>query len=532
MSVAFRSRSYDREMIARCTASVTSMYLAGRSSAISGSDRAAATCTIAAGSALNTRPSSTISPHAPASAIDATYRRCEAASAPRPIPVDSSSSPPLIKVAMSAISAMCTQRTGRSSDSAPATTRAPARRSTSSASTSRNVTAIPVHTTGSLEPNNAQKVHSGSIRPAHTISPMTTEQAKAAPQKRYRQELDRSIGVLGNIFITLSGVTPAVSVFVIAPVALAGGGSGAFLAFVFAALVGVFMAVCWAELSAAFPIAGGDYAMVWHAYQGKPKAEKLAGPASFVTFMLWLDFIAFIPAVIALGAGLYLSPILHVSSNGVKVVGAVFMLAGAVLAALKIRFNAWLTGVFLGIEMLCLLIVTVLGIFHTQHWSSLLHPTMTGARGGGVLFSAVVALTATAVFSYNGYAGSVNFAEETKGSSRNIARAILWSLVITVAAELIPLTATILGAPSLGKLTGSVVPMQYFIEATSTSVVYNVISIGIVLATLNAVIAILLAYGRVLYSAARDHAFYPPPVNEALTRISRRFGSPWLATLL
>jgi len=361
---------------------------------------------------------------------------------------------------------------------------------------------------------------------------MTTEQAKAAPQKRYRQELDRSIGVLGNIFITLSGVTPAVSVFVIAPVALAGGGSGAFLAFVFAALVGVFMAVCWAELSAAFPIAGGDYAMVWHAYQGKPKAEKLAGPASFVTFMLWLDFIAFIPAVIALGAGLYLSPILHVSSNGVKVVGAVFMLAGAVLAALKIRFNAWLTGVFLGIEMLCLLIVTVLGVFHAQHWSSLLHPTMTGARGGGVLFSAVVALTATAVFSYNGYAGSVNFAEETKGSSRNIARAILWSLVITVAAELIPLTATILGAPSLGKLTGSVVPMQYFIEATSNSVVYNVISIGIVLATLNAVIAILLAYGRVLYSAARDHAFYPPPVNEALTRISRRFGSPWLATLL
>ena len=360
---------------------------------------------------------------------------------------------------------------------------------------------------------------------------MTTEQASAttASRPRYRQELDRSIGVLGNVFITLSGVTPAVSVFVIAPAALAVGGSGAFLAFVFAALVGVFMAVCWAELSAAFPIAGGDYAMVWHSFRGKPAAERLSGPVSFVTFMLWLDFIAFIPATIALGAGTYLSPIISVSPTGAKVVGAIFMLIAACLAALKIKFNSWLTGVFLGLEMMALLVLVVLGVFHAHHWGSLVHPT-TGTAP--VTFSAIVALTAVAIFSYNGYAGSVNFSEETTGGSRNIARAILWSLVITVLAELVPLTATMLGAPSLGKLVQSQVPMQYFIEATSNHAVYNVISIAIVLATLNAVIAIVLAYARVLYSAARDRAFCPQVVNKALTHIHPRFGSPWWASLL
>src|SRR5260221_10123094 len=94
--------------------------------------------------------------------------------------------------------------------------------------------------------------------------------AAGAPEAgRYEQELSRSIGILGNVFITLSGVTPASSVFIIVPVALVAAGSGSFLAFVFAAIVGVFMAFCWAELSAAFPIAAGGYGLVWHSFQGR-----------------------------------------------------------------------------------------------------------------------------------------------------------------------------------------------------------------------------------------------------------------------
>lgn len=355
---------------------------------------------------------------------------------------------------------------------------------------------------------------------------MTTEQAtnQQSGSKKYRQELSRSIGVLGNIFITLSGVTPAVSVFVIAPAALSVGGSGSFFAFVFAALVGVVMAVCWAELSAAFPIAGGDYALVWHSLN-RGAAKRASGPLSFITFALWLDFIAFIPATIALGAGTYLGVVVNVNT---KVTGAIFMLIAAGLATLKIKFNAWLTGVFLGIEMLALLTVTILGLGHAHNWSALAHPTL-GSKP--VAFTSIIALTAIAIFSYNGYASSVNFAEETTGSSRNVAKAILWSLVITVAAELIPLTATIVGTPSLAKLTQNAVPMQYFIEATANKTVYTVISLGIVLAVLNAVIAIVLSYARVLYSAARDNAF-PGASSKALRHIHPRFGSPWLATIL
>ena len=70
-----------------------------------------------------------------------------------------------------------------------------------------------------------------------------------------------------------------------------------------------------------------------------------------------------------------------------------------------------------------------------------------------VAFGVILTATAVGVFAYNGYSNAVNFSEETQGSSRRIAVAILWSLVITVAAELIPTTAVLLGAPDLARVT-------------------------------------------------------------------------------
>jgi amino acid transporter len=56
------------------------------------------------------------------------------------------------------------------------------------------------------------------------------------------------------------------------------------------------------------------------------------------------------------------------------------------------------------------------------------------------------------------------------------------------------------------------------------------VSIGICLAIVNAVIAIILGYGRILYSSARDRAF-PGPVSGWLARVHPRYRSPWIATI-
>jgi len=347
----------------------------------------------------------------------------------------------------------------------------------------------------------------------------------------YEQELSRSLKVFGNIAITISAVTPASSVFIIVPVIIVTAGTGSFLAMVFAAIIGVFMAFCWAELSAAFPIAGGDYALVWHAFKGK--AKPFAGPVSMVTFALFMASIVFIPAVIALGTAQYLGVVWTLDT---EVAGAVVMLLATGVAILNIRLNAFVTGCFLAIELLALAVLTVLGFanFDADNASHLFSNWVIGNGEGGhdpVALGMILTATAVAVFSYNGYSGAVFFSEETKGSSRGIATAILWSLVITVAAELIPTTAVLVGTPDLSATTTSFTMMNDFLLATSNETVNTIVSLGVALAILNAVIAIILEFGRVLFASGRDRA-WPGPMNDAMSAVSTRFKSPWFATAL
>lgn len=353
----------------------------------------------------------------------------------------------------------------------------------------------------------------------------------AGIESGYEQELHRALGVLGNIAITISAVTPASSVFIIIPFIILTAGTGAFLALVFAALIGVVMAFCWAELSAAFPIAGGDYALVWHAFRGR--WGKLGAALSFATFALMLNSVAFIPAVIALGTAEYVKPVLAID---VKIAGAVVCIVAAAVGIVRIRTNAILTGAFLAIELIALLILTLLGIvnLHADRIGNLFGGFVIGGEGGTldpVAFGVVLTATAASVFAYNGYSNAVNFSEETRGSSRNIAVAILWSLVITVAAELIPTTAVLLGAPDLAAVTTETAPMTYFLLATAGDAINTIVSLGIAVAIFNAVLAIILEFGRILYASARDRA-WPGPVNGWLASIHPQFRSPWVATAL
>jgi amino acid transporter len=269
---------------------------------------------------------------------------------------------------------------------------------------------------------------------------------------RYKQELSRSLSLRGNVLITLSSVTPASSVFIIIPSVLAAIAGASFVAFVASAFVGVFMAYCYAELSSAFPIAGGEYSFA---------ARVLGKSTGFALFLMNALSLILIIGVIALGTGQYLSAAWSGANS--KWVGVGVIVFSAIVAVLNIRTNAWVTGTFLVLEMAALVVLTALGFLHVSRpVSTLFHAQTMG--GSGVLQSVgwglVAAQMATAVFAYNGYGAAVYFAEETRNAARGIAKVILWSLAITVAAELIPMTAVLLGAPDLGKLISDPAPME------------------------------------------------------------------------
>lgn len=345
--------------------------------------------------------------------------------------------------------------------------------------------------------------------------------AKAAPTAK---GLDRALNALGTLMIVLSAVTPASSVFIIVPGVIALAGTGSFLSFVIAAVIGLFMAFVYAELSSAYPMAGGEYTMI---------GRTLGRFWGFVTLVLVFVSIVLIVAVIALGVGTYLGVLIpNLSPQWVGVV--TIALAGTV-AAMRIKLNAFVTGIFLGIEMLALLVLTGLGFAHVERPLSSLFtsPQLLDATNTLVPASAGVILAATAVslFAYNGYGAAAYFGEETQDAKRNIGKVVVWALLITVAAELIPLTAVLLGSPDLAGLLAAPQKIEYFLEARGGHALTVMISLAIAVAIFNAVIAIILQAARLLFSSGRDKTWFGP-INAAVASVHGSYASPWIATIV
>lgn len=327
----------------------------------------------------------------------------------------------------------------------------------------------------------------------------------------YAQDLNRSLSLRENVLITLSSVTPASSVFIIVPAIVAGIGGASAIALVLGAIAGVFMAFCYAELSSAFPVTGGEYAFA---------ARILGKPTGFALFALSMVGNVFIVAVIALGTGDYLGVVWTALSG--KSVGLIVLVAATVIAVFNIRANAWLTGVFLLLELAALVVLSALGFLHVSRPVSVLW-----TPGQDVSWGLIASFTATALFAYNGYGTAVYFSEETRNAGRLIGRAILVSLAVTVVAELVPTVAVLLSAPDLAAKA----PMSDVLGTYGGAVVNTVVSLGIALAIVNAVIAILIQSGRLLFSSARDGS-WPDVIGKPLAAVHPKLRTPMVATLV
>ncbi|WP_165422972.1 APC family permease [Ktedonosporobacter rubrisoli] len=354
---------------------------------------------------------------------------------------------------------------------------------------------------------------------------MSSLNPQSPSSKSYQQQLSRAIGVLGNICISVSAITPTASIFIIAPVAFNLQGSGAFLAFVIAGIIGLGMAMCYSELGSAFPVVGGQYSIV---------ARVLGRFPGFLAFADYLTLAVFVPSSIALGAGQYVAVLFPNLTVNANLVGAIIMLATTLIAILSIRANAFVTGIFLAVELLAVATVSVLGLANIhQPLSILFSPQTVNAQGAlsPLAFGALLAGVSTAIFAYNGYDGPIVFSEEMTGPRRGIARAVLWALGISIAAELIPVTAALLGAPSLKELIHSNTPMSYVLSALGGPLLNTLVTIGVLCSIFNGNIAIILGYGRVIYSSGRDKA-WPEPVSGWLELCHPKLKTPWVATAL
>jgi len=360
-----------------------------------------------------------------------------------------------------------------------------------------------------------------------TLRPVQPSAASAAeapgapdlPAPDGPRKLKRSIGVVGGTLLTISCVTPASTLFVVVPDLFSTLGTATALTIAVGSLLCIAVAFCYSELGTLIPSAGGEYAMV------STLAGRLAG---WLVFVLSLLVVMIVPPVIAMGTADYLAPVVHLNPS---MAGAGVMLLATLAGLLDLRANAWITGVFLVLEVVAAAVVAVLGFAHSERGAGSLVSMEVAGQGGHtdtVTAMLVVSGLAIALFVTQGFSTAVYLSEELENPRRNVARTVLATLAISAVIILVPVIAITLGASDLAELTGG--DISGMVAAWSNSAVGTFVSLCVALAIINAGIVMVIQNSRVLFASARDKA-WPEPVNNVLSRLGR-FGSPWVATLL
>jgi amino acid transporter len=329
---------------------------------------------------------------------------------------------------------------------------------------------------------------------------------------------------LGALLITVSGITPAASIFVMGQDVIRQAGTGALWSFLAAAALGLATAYVYAELSSAFPLTGGEYSMI----------GRTLGPVwGLMALGINLMGGGLGQAVTALGLAEYLGVI----APNIPALPTAFAVTAAVtgLSILHVRTNAWITGVFLAVEIGALALLAGLGWLHPHRelTTLLLHPVMVDAAGAPrpASFALIGTATAGAVYAFNGYGGAVFFGEEMFEARTRLAWVVFVSLAIAAVAELGPITGFLVGAGDLKAILSAAEPLPAFMRAAGGPMLNKAVSLGVAFAIVNAMIAIALINARQLYASARD-GVWPRAWNRAFGAVHPRFGSPWIAALV
>ena len=330
------------------------------------------------------------------------------------------------------------------------------------------------------------------------------------------------MGPIGTLFITVSVLSPSIAVFVVGSDVIRQVGSGVFLCFAAAALFGVAMSCVYGELGSAFPGSGGEYTILGRVF----------GP-SWANGVLGLNLLGFSIslALSGYGAATYLGAV--VPGLPARPLAALLVVLVAGIAVLHIQVGAVITGGFLAVELLALAVLTTLGVRHLhQPLSTLLHPAVAGSAGlAAPTLAGLGAATAAGIYAFNGYGAAIFFGEDMRDARRTMAPVVLLALAAGVIMVMPPVAAVVLGASDLGTLSAAPAPVATFIEQAGGRALSRLMSLGVALAVFNTMIAIALMAGRQLYATGRD-GLWPGTVSRMLAETHRRWGSPWVATLV
>jgi APA family basic amino acid/polyamine antiporter len=297
------------------------------------------------------------------------------------------------------------------------------------------------------------------------------------------------------------GAIIGAGIFVVTGIAAGLAGSALIVSMIIAALISMFTALSFAELTAWQPKEGSIYE---YTYQ-------LISPfAGFSVGWVWMLSNVCAGAAVSLGFAHYLTavfPILPASW-----LAAILCMAFAGLNVFGIRQSARLNNFIVVAKLLILAFFIIFGLTHVD----MANFVPFAPFRVGVLYGACFIF-----FAYGGFARVAIVADEIKDAKRNVPRAILLSLAISTIVYIFAAIVAV-GLVGASELASSNSPLTKAIGATHSATASSIISAGALLATASVLLTSILGVSRMAYAMAKRK-----DIPEALSKLHPKRNTPY-----
>jgi APA family basic amino acid/polyamine antiporter len=277
-------------------------------------------------------------------------------------------------------------------------------------------------------------------------------------------------------------------------------------------------ALCYGELAARLPEAGGGYVYLREAY-GRP-----------IAFLYgWMALLVMDPgltAALAVGLASYVGYIFKLSPASLKAVAIGSILFVALVNIRGVQIGGWLISwlTILKLSLLGLLIIWGFGL-RLGHWSNFT-PLVAQRAGSGPLLGALAGGLVGAFFSFGGWWDLSKLAGEVRDPERTLPQALIYGVTVLTVVYILT-SAAFIYLVSLEQVTSGETFAAQAGEVLFGRLGGLVLSGIVIVAVLGSLAAVVMSAPRVYFAMARDGLFIP-----AAAAIHPRYGTPARAIMI
>ena len=277
-------------------------------------------------------------------------------------------------------------------------------------------------------------------------------------------------------------------------------------------------ALCYGELAARFPEAGGGYVYLREAY-GRP-----------VAFLYgWMAFLVMDPgltAALAVGMAGYVAYGLGLSTAGAKAVAIATIILVAAANIRGVRLGGWLVRWLTVLKLGLLLFILLWGFgLRLGDWGHFT-PFFGQRAGSDALVGALAGGLVAAFFSFGGWWDVSKLAGEVRDPARTLPRALTYGVLVVTLVYILTSAAFIYLVP-LDRVTSDETFAAQAGEALFGRAGGQVFSAVVIVAVLGSLAGLVMSAPRVYFAMARDRVFI-----QAAASVHPRYGTPARAIAL